>query len=99
MFGTIAHNYLVGGESEAVFALQLCANGFAQRQVAWHWAVEREIVVDCLLGSLLDVVGVQKSGSPTDKLITSTPCALSSLLFCDMARVADGANPWILSEI
>ena len=57
MFGTIAHNYLVGGESEAVFVLQLCANGFAQRQVAWHWAVEREIVVDSLLGSLLDVVG------------------------------------------
>ena len=34
--------------------------------------------------------GVLKSGSPTLKLITSTPCALSSLLFCDMASVAEG---------
>jgi hypothetical protein len=34
--------------------------------------------------------GVKKSGSPTLRLITSTPFALSSLLFCDMAKVAEG---------
>lgn len=34
--------------------------------------------------------GVLKSGSPTLKLMTSTPWAFNSLLFWDMANVAEG---------
>ena len=36
--------------------------------------------------------GVMKSGSPTLMLMTSIPCAFISLLFCDMASVAEGAS-------
>ena len=43
--------------------------------------------------------GVSKSGSPTDILITSTPFALNSALFCDIASVADAARAFTLSEI
>ena len=35
--------------------------------------------------------GVLKSGSPTLRLITSMPLARSSLLFCDIAIVAEGS--------
>ena len=36
--------------------------------------------------------GVSKSGSPTLMLMTLIPCAFISLLFCDIASVADGAS-------
>ena len=42
--------------------------------------------------------GVLKSGSPTLKLMTSKPSAFSSLLFCDMANVAEGDNLFTLSD-
>ena len=42
--------------------------------------------------------GVLKSGSPTLMLITSTPCAFSSLLRWLMAKVALGARRFNLSD-
>ena len=43
--------------------------------------------------------GVGKSGSPTARLVTITPCSLSSRALAFMARVSEGLMVLILSEI
>ena len=47
--------------------------------------------IACLAASLIES-GVLKSGSPTDILIMSMPCALSSELFADISNVAEGES-------
>ena len=57
LLGTVADHDLLGCEVQAVLTLQLLADGLAQRHVARHGRVEREVLVDGLLGGLLDVGG------------------------------------------
>ena len=56
VLGTVADNHLRRLEVKAVLSLEFLDNSLAQRQVARHGGVEREIVVDGALGSLLDMI-------------------------------------------
>ena len=60
LLGTVAHHNLLGSKIKVVFVFQFCADGFAQRQIARHRSVEREILVNCLLCGFLDVLGGEK---------------------------------------
>ena len=50
LFGAVAHDDLFGSEFHAVFPRELGRDGFAQRKIAGHGRIEREIIVDGLLG-------------------------------------------------
>ena len=57
LLGTIRNENLVSGVVESVLVLQLGDDGAAQVGIARHRRVARPVVVDSLLGCLLDVVG------------------------------------------
>ena len=62
VLGTIADDNLVGGVLQAILAAQFLAYCLTQRQVAGNGRIEREVVVDGLTGSSLDVVGGEEVG-------------------------------------
>ena len=62
LLGTVGTRYLCSGILQAVLVLQLGHDGVAQRRIAGYRRIAREVVVDGLLGCLLDVVGGVKVG-------------------------------------
>lgn len=87
-----------GRDVDAVRALKVTGDGFPQGRDAGHGGVAGKALVDSLFRCVADMGGVGKFGSPIARLVTSTPCDLSSRALALMVRVAEGFMWAILSE-